>query len=615
MSVTDCRSTSELPRGYCERVMKPPVADFADFYLQTRHALYAQTFAITGDLAASSAAVRDAYVAAHHHWPTLQTHAAPITWVRERAWRGAQLRHATRLRSKASEISQAHIQLIAALQQLDSAQRRAIVLAVMGAALPIQIADELGVTPAEAQRLVDAATVALGASYPADELAGRLRSLEAAVNPRELPRCAVIERRSRRQRRVITLTTVVGVGVATLLAGLFVLSPQAVVGAPDSAVLSRSMLLKAADLAPFASANPDKAWQRISTSDNTEGTGINTMCQKTRFADENGADTLVRVFATPGPRQRRFVQTVEVSSDHVSARRSYLTMLQWYASCSAVPVQLLDAYTVTGVADEAYILVMRLPGATTTSYSVTVARTGSLVAGGVLSLPRDVEPNRDAVMTVLRDSITLLCQSPAAGACIDTPQVKRAAPPASGEAPGMLTAVDLPGFVSVTNPWVGTEPATATSPNAAATTCDRTTFPGSRRGRAQSRTYVIPRAKLPAKFGLSQTIGKFASSKNARDFTNALSLRMQQCPEKDLGSTVSRHREGKKYGATYSIWRLTNQINDKEDKVSYWTGWVRVGDHASQITFTPAGKHDIDRPTFERLLIRAGVRLQEVANR
>jgi len=41
---------------------------FDSFYLATRRQLLHQAFALTGDLPPAQAAVRDAYVAAWHHW-------------------------------------------------------------------------------------------------------------------------------------------------------------------------------------------------------------------------------------------------------------------------------------------------------------------------------------------------------------------------------------------------------------------------------------------------------------------------------------------------------------------------------------------------------------------
>ena len=70
---------------------------FDSFYHATRRALVTQTFALTGDLPAAQAAVRDAYIAAWHHWRKVAAAPDPEQWVRPLAWRLAQRRHTARI--------------------------------------------------------------------------------------------------------------------------------------------------------------------------------------------------------------------------------------------------------------------------------------------------------------------------------------------------------------------------------------------------------------------------------------------------------------------------------------------------------------------------------------
>ena len=59
--------------------------------------LLLQTYALTGDLGASRAAVRDAFVVAWHHWRKVSRLDDPENAVRPNAWRHAQRRHTARL--------------------------------------------------------------------------------------------------------------------------------------------------------------------------------------------------------------------------------------------------------------------------------------------------------------------------------------------------------------------------------------------------------------------------------------------------------------------------------------------------------------------------------------
>ena len=69
----------------------PTAADeFDAFYKNARTVLLQQTFALTGDLPASRSAVRDAFVAAWHHWRKVSRLEDRDAWVRPLAWRYAQ---------------------------------------------------------------------------------------------------------------------------------------------------------------------------------------------------------------------------------------------------------------------------------------------------------------------------------------------------------------------------------------------------------------------------------------------------------------------------------------------------------------------------------------------
>src|SRR5215210_374532 len=107
----------------------PTAEEFDEFYVDTRRRLVLQTFAVTGDLTASRTAVRDAYVAARHHWNKVGRMEDPEQWVRSRAWTTAQRRHSARLWHKEKGLDADGAALLDALQKLPDAQRKTLVLA------------------------------------------------------------------------------------------------------------------------------------------------------------------------------------------------------------------------------------------------------------------------------------------------------------------------------------------------------------------------------------------------------------------------------------------------------------------------------------------------------
>jgi len=188
-----------------------------------------------------------------------------------------------------------------------------------------------------------------------------------------------------------------------------------------------------------------------------------------------------------------------------------------------------------------------------------------------------------------------------------------ALPPPSGETAGMLAIADLPAIANVNQPWAGTQPAPATI-NLAATTCDQASFAKAGARNPVTRTYLIPEAGLPKRFGLSETLGQFATAKAASAFVAKIAARMKACPHRELASKVNHavvHLQASG-AASYALWRLENQVNKQQDVVPFWMGVVQLGPYVAQVNLTPVGQYDVDQKTFEALVIRARDRLHEV---
>src|SRR5688500_1148351 len=114
----------------------PTAEEFDEFYASSRRRLVVQTFALTGDLGASRTAVRDAYVAARHHWNKVGKMADPEQWVRPRAWSTAQRRHTVRPWHREKSLSGDQTELFEALHKLTDAQRKTLILTHL-AAVPL----------------------------------------------------------------------------------------------------------------------------------------------------------------------------------------------------------------------------------------------------------------------------------------------------------------------------------------------------------------------------------------------------------------------------------------------------------------------------------------------
>jgi hypothetical protein len=160
---------------------------------------------------------------------------------------------------------------------------------------------------------------------------------------------------------------------------------------------------------------------------------------------------------------------------------------------------------------------------------------------------------------------------------------------------------------------VGTKPVPA-RPNVAATTCDKANFVRSGAPGSVTRTFLIPQARLPRRFGITETYGAFRTPAQAHAFVRRVSAAMAACEKKDLGAEVSStvvQPRGYR-GSEYAFWRLDSEI-DNRSKVGFWMGIARVGRYVSQVNFTPAGTNDVDEDTFQALINRARDRLFELS--
>lgn len=629
----------------------PAPADFDQLYLDSRRRLVLQAFALTGDLGAARGAVRDAFVAARQHWRKVGRLDDPESWVRARSWSVAQRRSVARVWHREKELDAAQQQVLAALHGLPDVQRKTLILNHLAALSLTQIAREIGETRERAELHLQQATSAMVLALDSDSTAIRLRleSLAPVARRAGLPRVTTLHRdgtRRRRLRAVLGAAVAVAVAVAagavvtsgsdlrpgeTAMTGILA-GPrpgQGDAGASAGTTDARATRTATATPATTPAGSPvtpamlldadqlgrstGTSWEVRSTSDNTGGSGLHTPCQQQRFADPHGVAALVRTFApSRGPR-RTAVQQVEVSRNVAAATRTYNTVLGWYSGCTAVRTQLVAAYRVTGVGDAARVLLLRLPDHRPGWYVVGLARSGAVTTWTVVGTDTG-RPGRSAGLgDGLAAAVQDLCRAGAAAGCaVGHPPVTASYPPPAGDRPGMLAAVDLPPVPHVHRAWVGTRPAAPTGGNMAATPCDHTDFGRLGADRALTRTFLVPQARLPQRFGLTETFGTFPGAGRATRVMSTIEQRMARCSRAGLGATVHHalvgHAGG---GSSYALWRLDVEISANRT-VGYWMGLARQGRYLAQVTFSPVPGKDVSAPVFRALVERALARLHEL---
>lgn len=595
-------------------------ADFDAFYASHWRPLLLQTLAISGDLGSAHGATQHAFADLWEHWPHARGE-DPVDFVRARAWQLSAWAPRGRMRTRRSEVSASDREVLKALQSVPLAARKALVLTGLSD-LPLDTIARVIDEPAEQiDTLLDSGLTKLADSLGTDvsDAAIRLEGLAAVATAAAQPPARQVRRgvQARSWRRIAT-GVVAALGI-TLAAGYLVntnMSTKVPTGPALGPAVTKSMLLTPTSLAPLG--NPAR-WTEQSTTDNTTGTGLNSRCQKQRFADPEGRKALVRTLDFAGRPQRQAVQTIEVSDSEVFAKKAYATAVSWFAGCQEARLQLLSSYEVSGLGDEAVILQFRAegdqqqPAKRSQNIAVGLARVGQITTWTTITTSSSVGAGVKALTETLNSALYKICGSRLTARCELNPTVKELPPPPSGEALGMLAVADLPPVGTITRGWAGTDAAPSEA-NPAATSCDEADFVKAGAKPTLTRTFLIPNAKVPDRFGLSETIGTFANPRQAARFFTKIKTAMDTCETRQLSASVGEvgGQAKSRYGSQWASWRLDSEIRDGVS-VRFWVGTAQVGRFVAQVSFVPAGDADVDKATFEALVQRARDRLLELA--
>lgn len=603
--------------------------EFDTFYRDAGERLLLQTYALTGDLTAARGAVRDSFIVAWHHWRKVVRLDEPEAFVRPHAWRHAQRRHTARLAFRDKSTTPEVRAILDALAKLSVTQRKALLLTQLAAVSMPEMAREVGLPLEDAERELQTAAsqFALAREIAAADIPLQFEALAQVVAEVRFPRAPIVRRAGAARRRTHTTVGVVGAVAAFLLTGSLITDatgvrpdldfeqttaaePTRTMDPAPEIVLTEDTLLSAEQVSATL---PGRAWTVRRTGDSSEGSGLLTSCQLERYSDPRGTAALVRTFgATPRKNQPKatVVQLTEASASPRAARRSYRTAMGWYAACAAERVQLLSTRRVDGVGDQAMLLVLRAWNEPVETTTVGIARTGQFVTTAMSVVRNNQQPDARGAARLLGDAVAGLCTLPDGGGCVARPKLTAVPPLPTGKAPAMLSELDLPPVTGIDKPWIGTPPERAAT-NLAATRCDGAVFAGKFEGKTFSnsftRTFVIPKAGLPDRFGLTETVGSLPT-KRAVAFVERIRNRLSTCAEKDLGTDVTRvsHRDGKNIDVT--VWQLTTEISDN-DSVSYTMAVLRSGTSVAQVGFVPSEDARMADGAFVDLVFRALDRL------
>jgi DNA-directed RNA polymerase specialized sigma24 family protein len=590
--------------------------EFDAFYKAARGRLLVQTYALTGDLPAARSAVRDAFVAAWHHWRKVSRLDDPEGWVRPHAWQHAQRRHTARIWHRDKGLDADSRATLDALSKLSLTQRKVLLLTQLSSASMQEMSREVGLTGEAAERELQTATsrFATQRNVPSTSVRGHLTALTDRVTDSRFPRPSIIRRAGAARRRAHTGTGVAVAVVALFLGGAVVhqsggvapdLNGASAQGATVTDGPEPSETLRLEDmLAPEQASqlSRTRTFREGRTFDNTEGDGINSICQEDRFADPDGLGALVRTFDATGSPAMSATQTVELSTSDRAAKRAYERTVGWYAGCRADRVQLLTSLRLKGTGDDGRLLVLRSWKDPVTTYTIGVARTGSIITSTVRKVRSSETPSLEPMLSLMGTAVWSICDHPAAGTCSTRPASTPVPPPPGADGHGLVQVVDLPPAPRVNRPWVATEPQTAKL-NTAATRCDKADFFDKSIPYSTTRSFLVPGAGLPSAFGLTETLGSFRNAKAADAFVSTVRGRMDGCEDKDMATTVTTRLERSTKSEDLNIWSVTTEISD-DKKVTYLMAIGRRDDVAVQLGFVPVPGHTLSNADFTALAER-----------
>lgn len=614
--------------------------EFDAFYKDARERLLVQTYCLTGDLAASRRAVRDAFIVAWHCWRKVSQLDNPESMVRPLAWQFAQRRHTTRVWHREKDIDPFVKATLDALGKLTISQRKAVLLTQLATVSMPEMAREIGLTRERAERELQTGTAQLALTLQAptpalptllEPVAGTVSDqMTQATGSAGWPRATIVRRAGAARRRTHTAVGVAAAVGALLVSGSLVTDAAGVrptlergpastteegaMGGDVTAPLPEASLVTARQL---DDARSDRDWTVKSTDDNSDGSGRVVPCQLDRYADPRGDAALVRRFsASAGARQSpaSATQLTEISPSLRAAKRAFRTSVTWYAACADERVQLLSTWIPVDVGDESVELVLRSWDHPVETYVIGVARSGRYTTTTFLEERTEKAPDRKASAVVLSAAVDGLCDLEAGGSCgAQKPELVKRAPVPVGMVPALISELDLPPVRNVALPWVGTEPRRPQR-DLSVTPCARAGFTrpvgGIDLSNSATRSFLIPEAALPAEFGLTETVGSLPE-KRAQSFVEDLRARMVRCPDKDLGTEVKRVARSDDRATTMTVWRLDVQVTDQRT-VHYWMAILRSGTAVGQLGFLPSSRANLPEGDVVDLAKRALARLDEL---
>lgn len=598
------------------------VDEFDNFYSATSATALRATYAVCGDRQVAFEATVDAYRRAWRDWSKIRDH-HPLGWVRNEAWKLTALSRSTHPLRRRHE-DDADVELLEALAEMSVDNRRLLVLLTLGESDLEEASREVGIP---AQEGIEAVTSSLeelertlGQSL--NQIEERMHALGSVTRQLELPEADTIRRRAQAGRRRNTIVLVAAAFAVVVGGGFVVTEGDALetradvprrekIGSEGPDLVLKAQEIGTDDLLTMAQVerlDPKGRWKVVGTDEDTQSTTPYATCPTKRFANSDPLRAFVRTYQVRGDTDERVAQAIEVARGPEKAKEAYMRLVRWYSDCEHPRVQLTGSWVVPRPFGDFRILRLRSHRSPERTFTVGFSHSGTVTGTVVHEVDGAEGPSVEDFARMLNDSVAQVCRD-SGGLCTrDDIEVKDADPPRTSEAPAFLGIVDLPPIADIDRVWAGVKPFRP-KVNPAATQCDSASFRGKSVEDTSSRIFVIPGAReLPEAFGVAETVGRFGSDDDAKDFVEAIEKNIDKCEDRNLSAKIDQEQEIESGDARGTAWRVGLELN-KQSRVYYRMAVVRSGSDVAQVTFTPSGKFDISQKEFAALVTRAAQRL------
>ncbi len=606
---------------------------YAAFYRESRGRLLHQVYAYCGDGEVAQRALADAFVSAGHHWRKIADDPHKDAWVRERAFK-ATGRSLNRARKpwyvRALRTADEHRPILSALQVLPPTDRKLVILVSLAGLDVPHAGREAGVTDDAAHRSLATSALVLsefgGLDGTPEGIRAGLNSLRSDLTDEPIDRASRLRREGNRRRRShMGLAALCSVAVVIGAGALTAQQPERVSAeGPDSSQtttpqrtdpsdlpapaekIDASVLTPLSAVAKMKYANP---WRLTDTSTDFGTTAPYDECLQAVPQDKRAAHFYVRTFQSGrGQHPSIATESMEVSANIQAADRTYLELVKDFSACTADNHQIKSYSLVRGVGDAASIISLKYVDRDGVhDQLIGISQTGIATLTWVIDTPNARAASPQELVRLMATSVQSVC-SQAMGGCSRRPfLLVGQVPPKIDRAKGFLTALDLPVFEGLTEPWVATSPS-AVQTNPSATGCDQADFAAAKAKDIEARSFVVPSDKtLATIFGMTETRGRFQSVDDASAFMRQVGLNVRRCHDRQLSLDV-------KSGETFPVeqgfgrsWTITLAASKSRD-LTFRMGMFRVGTTVGQVTFTPTPRYDLTPDEYNDVVERAALR-------